>query len=98
MRAKRGRTMGNKTPTGNWKRETNRQRRGGPEPLVLVGFGKYDLADMIKFIDTDNEERLVTEPFQKGWPPRYRRASACTQEEIENFRKFTTFITNVVAQ
>lgn len=90
--------MGKKTPTGNWKRETNRQRRGMPEPLVLVGFGKHDLADMIDFIDTDNEERLVSEPFEKGWPPRYRRASACTEQEIANFKKFTIFMTQVVAQ
>lgn len=89
--------MGKKTPTGNWKRDTSRTRKM-PEPLVLVGFGKHELADMIQFIDTDNEERLVSEPFEKGWPPRYRRASACTQAEIDNFRTFTNFITNVVAK
>ena len=63
--------MGKKTPTGNWKRETNRQRRM-PEPLVLVGFGKHDLADMIDFIDTENEERLISEPYETGWPPSYK--------------------------
>ena len=85
--------MGKKTPTGNWKR-TEKTR---PEPLVLVGFGKHDLADLWKFKDTDDEEKLVTEPFEKGWPPRYRRASACTPEEIKTFSEFTNFITNVVA-
>ena len=89
--------MGKKTPTGNWKRETNRSRKM-PEPLVLVGFGKHDLSDMIDFIDTDNEERLVSEPFEKGWPPRYRRVSACSEQEVANFKKFTNFITQVVAQ
>ena len=89
--------MGNKTPTGGWVRSTNKSRRQ-PEPVVLVGFGKHDLVDMIEFIDTDNEERLVSEPFEKGWPPRYRRASACTEAEVEAFRKFTTFMTQVVAQ
>lgn len=89
--------MGNKTPTGNWKRETNRQRNR-PQPLVLVGFGKYDLVDMVKKLNTDEEERVVTEPFQKGWPPRYRRASACTPEEVEAFRTYTTFMTNVMAE
>lgn len=85
--------MGKRTPTGNWKRA----EKTTPEPLVLVGFGKYDLIDLWKFKDTDDEEKLITEPFEKGWPPRYRRASACTQEEIDTFSKFTNFITNVVA-
>ena len=85
--------MGKRTPTGNWKRAEKTR----PEPMVLVGFGKYDLADLWKFKDTDDEEKLVTEPFEKGWPPRYRRASACTPEEIQTFSEFTNFITNVVA-
>ena len=89
--------MGNKTTNGNWKRDTNRTRRI-PEPMVLVGFGKHDLADMIEYLDTDNEDRLITEPFEKGWPPRYRKASACTEQEIANFKKFTNFMTNVIAE
>jgi len=88
--------VGKKTPTGSWKRETNRERNR-PEPMILVGFGKHNLADLWKFKDTDDEEKLITEPFEKGWPPRYRRASACTPEEIQTFSEFTNFITNVVA-
>jgi hypothetical protein len=86
--------MGKKTAPGNWKRVEKKTA----EPVVLVGFGKYDLVDLMKYKDTDDEEKLVSEPFEKGWPPRYRRASACTQEEIQTFSEFTNFITNVVAQ
>lgn len=85
--------MGKRTPAGNWKRAEKTR----PEPLVLVGFGKHDLADLWKFRDTNDEEKLVSEPFEKGWPPRYRRASACTTEEIRIFSEFTNFITNVIA-
>jgi len=85
--------VGKRTPAGNWKRAEKTR----PEPLVLVGFGKHDLADLWKFRDTNDEEKLVSEPFEKGWPPRYRRASACTTEEIRIFSEFTNFITNVIA-
>lgn len=85
--------MGKRTPTGNWKRA----EKPSPEPLVLVGFGKFNLIDLWKFKDTDDEEKLITEPFEKGYPPRYRRASACTTEEIDTFKEFTNFVTNVVA-
>lgn len=88
--------MGKYTSTGNWKRTLNKDKRK-EDPVVLVGFGKHDLKDLIKFIDTDEEERLVAEPFAKGWPPRYRRVSICTKEDIEAFRTFTTFMTNVIA-
>lgn len=58
------------------------------EPLVVVGFGKYDLADLL---GVDHIERL-TEAFQKQWPPHYRRASACTPEEIELFKELTAIL------
>lgn len=89
--------MGKRTPTGNWVRTQNKDKRVN-EALVLVGFGKWELKDMVKWIDTDDEERLVTEPFQKNYPPRYRRVSACTKEEVETFRTFTNFMTNVIAE
>lgn len=75
--------------------QTNRERReamGGP--MVLVGFGKHDLADLM---GVDMEER-ITEAFMKQWPPRYRRASICSPEDIELFKEFTAFITKAAAQ
>lgn len=59
------------------------------EPLVLVGFGKYELVDFIGSPD------LVSEAFTKKWPPHYRRRSICTPEEIELFREFTTWLTKL---
>ena len=87
-----------------YKRSTNRERRlpivreeiqpdgtvkisRHPEPLVLMGFGKHDLASFIGYPE------LVNEAFVKCWPPRYRRQSICTPEEVELFKEFTTWLT-----
>jgi hypothetical protein len=64
------------------------------EPLVVVGFGKADLADLL---GEDHIERL-TEAFQKQWPPRYRRASLCTADEIELFKELTAILSKAVAK
>lgn len=82
--------MGKKTPTGNWKRT----KKAAPEPMVVVGFGKSELADLM---GVDVEERLI-EAFQKQWPPVYRRASACTEDEIQMFSELTTFIARMAAK
>lgn len=71
----------------------NKDRRP-PEPMVVVGFGKYELADLM---GEDKMERL-TEAFRKQWPPHYRRASACTPEEIELFKELTTLIMRETAK
>ena len=68
--------------------------RRPPEPLVVVGFGKYELADLM---GEDKIERL-TEAFQKQWPPHYRRVSACTPEQIELFKELTTLLTREAAK
>jgi hypothetical protein len=74
-------------------KQTNRERRAAmSSPLVLVGFGKFDLADLM---GEDKIER-ISEAFAKQWPPVYRRAGICTKEEIELFQEFTTFITKEV--
>jgi hypothetical protein len=87
---KLGEEMGKKTPTGNWKRA----EKAMPEPMVVVGFGKHELADLM---GEDMEERIL-EAFQKQWPPIYRRASACTEDEIKMFSELTNFIARVAAR
>lgn len=88
-----------KSPKWNGKKETNKERRAKMnQPMVLVGFGSRDLVDLVKFLGTDDEERAVTEPFEKGWPPRFKRVGICSEEEVEAFRTFTNFMTNVIAQ
>lgn len=91
------------------KRTTNRERRlpivqeeiqsdgtvkvvRHPEPLVLMGFGQHDLAEFVGY-----PER-VNEAFVKQWPPRYRRQSICTEEEVALFQEFTTWLTQEAAK
>jgi hypothetical protein len=60
------------------------------EPHVLVGFGKHDLADLLEYTEDEiNEQYLIKKLNTQHWPARYRRASICTEEEIENFKRFT---------
>ena len=81
--------MGKRTPAGNWKRA----EKPTPEPMVVVGFGGADLADLM---GEDREERL-TEAFTKQWPPRYRRASTCTSDDIALFSELTKLVTKLAA-
>ncbi len=63
------------------------------EPMVLVGFGKHDLLDMIEWIGTEEEERLLYAPTKYSWPPRYRRLEICSEREINAFVTYTNWVT-----
>ena len=54
--------------------------------------------DLWKFKGTKEEAKLVVEPFEKGYPPRFRRVSICPQEQIKTFSQFTNFIAQIVAK
>jgi hypothetical protein len=43
------------------------------EPLVLVGFGKKDLPEIMELIGTEKEMEAITAPLHA--PPRWRRVS-----------------------
>ena len=58
------------------------------EPMILVGFGKHDLGDLMKLIGTEEEEKLVLAPTKYSWPPRYRRSSICTAIEMQTFKEY----------
>ena len=64
------------------------------EPLILVGIGKHNLKDLLeKAANSLEGQRILLEAFdKKGWPPRYRRLSICTEEEIETFRIYTNWV------
>ncbi len=65
------------------------------EAMVLVGFGKHDLVDLVNNAsggDQDALDKLVHAVGKYHWPPRYRRESICTEEEIEAFVDYTTWI------
>jgi hypothetical protein len=64
--------------------------------LVLVGFGKHKLKDMLKWIDTDQEQDLLTS-FKK-WPPVYRELRACDAEDVEVACDFLAYLRSVIEE
>jgi len=68
------------------------------EPLVLVGFGKHDLKDLWANKKTTEGAQLLIEAITiRQWPPRYRRLSICTKEEVDLFQEYIRWILNTMA-
>lgn len=57
------------------------------EAMVLVGFGKRNLTDLLEKLNTEEEEAMYVSLIDQ--PPRWRRESICSQEEIQAFVLFT---------
>jgi hypothetical protein len=65
--------------------------------LVLVGFGKSHLIDMIEWIgDEEKEKLLLNAPMNQ--PPVFRRQEICSQEEILAFLEYTGWLTHLLEQ
>lgn len=60
------------------------------EPMVLVGFGKHELKDLLKLRGTPEEDTLLLAPV--NWPARYKRESICDPDEIQDFLVFGTWM------
>ena len=66
------------------------------EGLVLVGFGKHTLADMLEWQDTKREEDLVKE-FKK-WPPVWREERICSTAEIKTSLQYLAYLQDVILE
>ncbi len=66
------------------------------EGLILVGFGKHELKDMLEWVDTDKEEDLIS-AFKK-WPPVWRREGICSLAEIQVSLQYMTFLQDAVLE
>jgi hypothetical protein len=76
-----------------WKRKESskdRRERAAAEAKVLVGFGKHDLKDLVA--DEDGEETLIYALTKHHWPPRYRRESICSEDEIDAFKAYMIWL------
>ena len=63
--------------------------------LVLVGFGKTHLIDMIEWIgDKEKEKNLIEDTMNQ--PPIYRRQEICSQEEILAFLEYAGWLRNLI--
>lgn len=64
-----------------------------PEGMVLVGFGKHDLDEILSWFGTPREIEALKAPTI--WPPRWRRESACSEYEQTRFVEYTETVRNV---
>ncbi len=64
--------------------------------LVLTGFGKHKLKDMLGWIGTNQEDDLLS-AFTK-WPPVYREERICDGEDIEYACRFLAFIQDSILE
>ena len=63
------------------------------EPHVLVGFGKHSLLALMSERHTEEGwKRLAGAMDVNHWPPRWRRASLCNEEEIACFQAFVNLV------
>lgn len=69
--------------------KTPKPEKDVSQELVLVGFGKHDLVDMIKWIGTDQERELFNAAGR--WPARWRRYEICNLEELNAMKSFIEF-------
>jgi len=73
--------------------------RNKPEPgqgLVLVGFGKHSLKDMMGWVDTEQEEDLAF-AFKK-WPPVYRREEICSEGDIKAACQYLAYLQDIILE
>jgi len=69
------------------------------ENLILVGFGKQKLVDLIEKIgDKEKEEELLNLTLGRHLPPVYRAEKSCSEEEILAFLEFTGWLSSLVKQ
>lgn len=63
------------------------------ENMVLVGFGKYELDEVLKWFGTSREIEALKAPIL--FPPRWRRESLCSDKEKSDFVKYTSIVQKV---
>jgi hypothetical protein len=66
------------------------------QPLILVGFGKYSLEEVMSWVGTEKEDDVLFAP--KKWPPRYRRPEICENKDLDLFQKYTLYVCSLMAQ
>lgn len=64
--------------------------------LVLTGFGKHKLKDMLGWIGTDKEEDLL-QAFKK-WPPVWREERIADEEDIEYACRYMAFLQDAILE
>jgi len=58
--------------------------------LVLVGFGKHDLSEVLTWRGTQKEEDAIMAATK--WPARYRRESICEPEDVQRYVEYVGWL------
>jgi len=58
--------------------------------MLLVGFGKKDLAELVTLIQAGQENEVMK--YSTNVPPRWRRMAICNESDINNMRIYTEFL------
>lgn len=69
-----------------------------PDPekiLILVGFGKKDLSELVEMVQNGKESEVMK--AISNVPPRWRRMKICDDKDIENMKIFTEFLAEKMA-
>jgi hypothetical protein len=64
--------------------------------LILVGFGKHELKDMMEWVDTDQEEDLI-KAFTK-WPAVWREERICSEAEMKAALQYLAFCQDAILE
>lgn len=75
------------------KEEIDSLKTPDPEYLILVGFGKYDLSEVLSWRDSVKELDALNASTK--WPPRYRPYRLCSEEDISLFLEYGQWISSI---
>ena len=64
--------------------------------LILVGFGKQRLVDLIEKINTDKEDELLELALGGKSPPIYRAEQSCTEDQVLAFLEFVGWLNSIL--
>jgi hypothetical protein len=62
------------------------------EQMILVGFGKHSLKEVLSWRGTHKELAAMKAPTE--WPPVYRRESICSESEKKLFIEYVQWISS----
>ena len=68
-----------------------KEQKQGPN-MILVGFDKYSLEEMLSWRGTEKEEDLVFASYR--WPPRFREERSCSTRQMETFLEYVDWLSD----
>jgi hypothetical protein len=64
--------------------------------MILVGFGKRDLSELVAMTKAGKEDEAMK--ASTNVPPRWRRLAICSEDDVDNMRTYTEFLSRKLAR